>query len=167
MKCTAILPCEKIIIDKEGAHSIINVMLNAELLAQKAEGTEPPEQMQIPANAVAPIVWWIYTLWYPETEDVGKTFDQIFQAYWPNGEKFMDSKLQFTMQNDAPIQTTFHVGGLPAGQVGRLRIATWIDHLGTRISEVNETYISIKHRPATATQVSGHLPIIAYTTEAP
>lgn len=35
MKCTALLTCEKIIVDKEGAHSIINVMMNAAVSLQK------------------------------------------------------------------------------------------------------------------------------------
>jgi hypothetical protein len=160
MKCTAVLTCEKIIIDKEGAHSIINVMLNAEIVIQKIEASQSPKQMAVPHDAVAPIVWWVYTVWHPSPEDAGKAFDQVYQAYWPNGDKFMESRLSFVLKDEGPMQTTFHIGGLPAGQVGKLKVLTWLDHQGHRVSEINEAYINIKHRPT----ASAGTPIIAYTT---
>jgi hypothetical protein len=160
MKCTAVLTCEKIIIDKEGAHSIINVMLNAELVMQRIEPAQAPEQTAIPKDAVAPIVWWVYTVWHPSSEDIGKTFEQVYQTYWPNGEKFMESRMDVVMRDDGPMQTTFHIGGLPAGQVGKLKILTWLDHQGHRASEISEAYITIKHR----TTVPGGTPMVAHTT---
>ena len=163
MKCTAVLTCEKIIIDKEGAHSIINVMLNAEIVIQKIEASQSPKQMAVPHDAVAPIVWWVYTVWHPSPEDAGKAFDQVYQAYWPNGDKFMESRLSFVLKDEGPMQTTFHIGGLPAGQVGKLKVLMWLDRWiikDTASREINEAYINIKHRPT----VSADTPIIAYIT---
>jgi hypothetical protein len=146
MKCTAVVACEKIIIDKEGAHSIINVMLNAQIFLQKTEPGKAPEGVPLPSNAIAPIVWWVYTVWNPSIEDAGKTFEQVYQAYWPNGDKFMESRLPFTLKDDAPMQTTFHIGGFPAGQEGKVQVLTWLDSEGSRVSDIYDTFVRVQHR---------------------
>ena len=58
---------------------------------------------------------------------------------------------------------TFHIGGLPAGQVGKLKVLMWLDRWiikDTASREINEAYINIKHRPT----VSADTSIIAYIT---
>ncbi|MGA9393498.1 MAG: hypothetical protein WBV69_23915 [Candidatus Sulfotelmatobacter sp.] len=158
MKCTTVLTCEKVIIDKEGAHSIINVMLNAEIVLQQLNESENTQAIPIPPDAVAPQVWWIYTIWQPSPDDVGKSFEQVYQTYWPNnGDKFMEARINFTLKDETPMQTTFHVGGLPVGRVGKVKVLTWLDHQGHCMTEVSEAYINIKHR----TPVSGGAPIFA------
>jgi hypothetical protein len=156
MKCTALLTCEKIIVDKDGAHSIINVMLNAEILLQQMAETGsalaapiPPDTpvIPIPPDAVAPQIWWIYSIWQPSPEDVGKSFEQAYQVYWPNSDdKFMDQRINFALKDERAMQTTFHIGGLPIGRVGKIKVVTWLDYQGHRVTEVSETYFNIKHR---------------------
>lgn len=150
MKCTALLTCEKIIVDKEGAHSIINVMMNAAVSLQKRPPGEvapspSSESVPIPANAASPNQWWIYAAWAPSPDDVGKSFKQVYQVLWPNGDKFAESKLPFTQNTDQMQQTTFYILGLPIGQEGRVRVRTWLDSEGERVSEISETFIDIKH----------------------
>lgn len=156
MKCTALLTCEKVIVDKDGAHSIINVMLNAEILLQRMSETDnslavpiPPDTpvVPIPPNAVAPQIWWIYTIWQPSPEDVGKSFEQVYQVYWPDSDdKFMDQKITFALKDERAMQTTFHIGGLPIGKVGKLKVVTWLDQQGHRATEVSEAFLNITHR---------------------
>jgi hypothetical protein len=150
MKCIAIVPCEKLIIDKEGAHSIINVMLNAEIALQQIETQKAPQLVPIPTDAVSPTTWWVYTIWNPSSKDVGENFDQVYQLYWPSGDKLLENRLSFRLDKNALMQTTFSFVGLPVGQEGRIRIATWIDHKGHCISEIAETFIYIKHKIAAA-----------------
>ena len=150
MKCVALVPCDKIIIDKEGAHSIINVMLNAEIALQQLEPQQSPQLVPIPADAISPTTWWVYTIWNPSAEDVGKKLDQFYQLYWPNGEKLLEKSLSFQPDKNALWQTTFCFVGLPVGQEGRIRILTWVDHEGHRLSEIAETFIHIKHKPVAA-----------------
>jgi hypothetical protein len=146
MKCHAFCACNKIIIDKDGAHSIIEVMLNAEVKMTIATSLEGPQiQAKIPPNALAPSMWWLYTQWEPSAEDVGQELEQVFQVYWPNGEKFTENRLRFKQQDDRMNQTSFYYGGFPVGQQGKLRLVTWIDREGQRVSEVNESFVLIKH----------------------
>jgi hypothetical protein len=151
MKCIALLTCEKAIVDKEGAHSLINVMLIANVERQQVQEGQPPEDISIPHDAVAPMHWWVYTLWLPSSEDVGKAFEQMYQVFWPNNEKLAESALLFTQENEAMQQTTFTIGGFPIGQQGKIRVVTWLHFEGLRVSEMAETYITVNHIEAGST----------------
>src|SRR6266436_8603486 len=142
MKFLALCTCERIIIDKQGAHSLINLMLNAEI--------QVPQQQQIPANAVVPNQWFIYTMWAPSAEDVGRKFEQVYQVYWPDGEKFSENRLEFTQPDESVQQVTLGLVGFPVGQAGKLRIVTWLDHGGHSVSEIIEASINVKHSPQQA-----------------
>jgi hypothetical protein len=154
MKCTALLACEKLIIDKDGAHSIINVMLRAQISFTKnlpEQNQEQEEEIPIPANAISPNMWWIYTAWLPSSEDVGKSFEQVYQIFLPNGEKFAESRLPFTQRTDEMNQTSFYFVGFPIGQQGKVRIKTWIDMGGSMVSDIAETFVEILHGKPTHT----------------
>ena len=141
----------KIVIDKDGAHSLIEIMLNAEIRLNEvpAGAAFPPGYLHtpipIPSNAVSPNQWWLYTQWEPSAEDVGKEFEQVFQVYWPGGEKFAESRLPFKQNDDRMNQTSFYYLGFPVGQEGKLKLMTWIDHGGYRFSDITESYVLIKH----------------------
>jgi len=156
MKCHAFVACNKIIIDKDGAHSIIEIMLNAEIRAVRTAvvGNNNSTTIEIPPNAVSPQVWWLYTQWEPSSQDVGEDFEQVFQVYWPNGDKFAETRLQFNQKDDKMNQTSFFFGGFPLGQEGKLRLLTWLDHHG-HSSEVIESFVMIKHVRIPASQQQG------------
>ena len=144
MRFQALCTCEKVIVDKREVHSLINLIQNVEI------ETSP----DIPKNAVGPNQWCIYTMWVPATEDVGRKFEQVYQVYWPDGEKFYESRFEFTQSNQDIQQITFGLTGFPVGQSGRLRIITWLDHDGHRVSEILETSINVKHIPQPAQRTS-------------
>ena len=151
MKCLALLTCDKVIIDKDGAHSLINVMLSAAVTLQESEPGETPKDIEIPPNAVSPNQWWIYAQWEPSSDDVGKSFKAVYQVFWPNGEKLIENNLSFTQIDDRVQQTTFYVGGFPVGQKGAVKVTTWLDSAeGRRVSDVAETHIVIEHRSSAA-----------------
>ena len=147
MKCHAFCACNKIVIDKEGAHSLIEIMLNAEIQLNQVTTDGIQAQITVPTNAVSPTQWWLYTQWEPASEDVGKRFEQVFQIYWPEGEKFAENRLEFTQKDDRVNQTSFYYLGFPVGQQGKLRLVTWIDHAGLRFSDIIESHVLIKHKP--------------------
>jgi hypothetical protein len=138
MKFLAFFACEKVIIDKNGAHSFINMMLNVEIQIP------PQNPQQIPPNAVTPQMWFLFSLWAPSPEEVGKTFEQVFQIYWPNGDKFHEARLQFKPDENYQ-QTSLGLNGLPVGQAGLLRLVTWVEDHGQRISDIVEYHTRIKH----------------------
>lgn len=144
MRFQALCTCEKVIVDKREVHSLINLIQNVEI----------ETSADIPKNAVGPNQWCIYTMWVPSAEDVGRKFEQVYQVYWPDGEKFYESRFEFTQSNEDIQQITFGLTGFPVGQSGRLRIITWLDRDGHRISEILETVINVKHIPQQAPRTS-------------
>jgi hypothetical protein len=145
MKCHAFCACNKIIIDKDGSHSIIEIMLNAEVKLTLGPSVDTP--VVIPPNAVSPTMWWLYTQWEPFSEDVGQDFEQVFQIYWPSGEKFAETRLPFTQKDERMNQSSFYFGGFPVGQEGKLRLVTWLDRQGHCVTEIIESFVFIKHTP--------------------
>ena len=145
MKCTALLACEKLIIDKDGAHSLINVMLSAAVVMQQQQPGRLPEQLLIPPNAVMPLQWWIYTVWRPSPSDVEQPFEQVYQLYWPNGEKFAESRLEFVQKETRLQQTSFFFSGFPVGQTGDIKVLSWLESKGQRVSEILETIVHVDH----------------------
>jgi hypothetical protein len=149
MKCIALLPCEKLIIGKDGAHSIINVMTSSKVeLRLQTQAGQPVQHKNIPVPSITvmPMHWFIYTLWNPSAEDVGKSFEQVYQLYWPSGEMVGEpSRLRFQQKDDLLHQVNFSIFGFPIGQVGRIRIVSWLDSEGQRASEVVETYVQVAH----------------------
>jgi hypothetical protein len=137
MRNLALCTCEKVIIDKQGAHSLINLILNAEI----------QHVGEIPPNAVSSSQWFIYVMWVPAPEDVGEKFEEFFQIYWPDGEKFFEGSLEFTQPDESVQQVSYSLIGFPVGQIGNLRILTWLDKRGNRVSDVIETNIRVKHPP--------------------
>jgi hypothetical protein len=144
MRPVALIACDKIIIDKDGAHSLINVMLNAKVEMQEIQSGQTTSR-PIPPDAVAPTQWWIYTAWEPSVEDIDRVFEQVYQIFWPNGDKLLESSLSFVLHEEKMWQTTFFIGGFPVGQQGKVRIVTWLHFEGRRTSEIAETFITVSH----------------------
>jgi hypothetical protein len=86
-------------------------------------------------------------MWIPSPEDVGEQFEQVYQIYWPDGEKFSETRTGFPPTDETVQQVTFGFYGLPVGQPGKVRIVTWLDKKGHRVTDIIETSIRIKHLP--------------------
>jgi hypothetical protein len=138
MKYLAFFACEKVIIDKNGSHSFINMMINAEIQIP------PTELKQLPANAVSPLLWFMFSLWAPSEEEVGKNLEQVIQIYWPNGDKFHEQRVEFIPDKNYQ-QTSMGLNGFPIGQAGPLRLVTWVDDHGNRISDIVEYHLNVRH----------------------
>jgi hypothetical protein len=167
MNCKALLACERVVVDKDGAHSLINVMVSAGVKLQETPPGEPPRDVSIPPKAVVPNQWWIYTQWEPTTDDIGRTFNQVYEVYWPDGQRLDTPKMKLEfMQPDIKMQqTTFYIGGFPVGQEGRLRIVTWLEAPdGSRATDPIENHVIVEHltgkpEPKKRPDYSGTIPI--------
>jgi len=145
MKFLALCPCEKIIFDKRETPSLITLIQNVEIsIVQEAESS-----VEFPLNAVVPKEWFIYTRWQSSDEDVGKNFEQVFQVNWPDGEKFIEQRVQLKpiVKDDDLQQSSLQLMGFPAGQPGLIEIATWLDSDGHRMSDIIKCTVRVKHTP--------------------
>jgi hypothetical protein len=153
MKHTGTFVCEKVIFDNRGAPSLITVMQNVHI------NTLPGMTAQeIPSNAVMPKEWFVFSAWLLSSEDMGQQYEQVFQIYWPSEEKFNESRSEFTGKDDWQYNT-LQLLGMPVGQQGKLRIVTWVEHAGKRISDLIENSVKVKHGPAPAPAVGPELRI--------
>jgi hypothetical protein len=93
-------------------------------------------------------------MWKASSDEVGKKVEQVYQIYWPSGEKFSEENVEFVV--DSTIQQiTLDLVGFPAGQPGDLRVVTWLFNMGDRVSDIVETSIHVTHAARqTSTSVS-------------
>lgn len=120
-------------------------MLSAAVVLQERQPGQLPEQATIPPNAVMPLQWWIYTVWRPSPSDVDKPFEQFYELFWPNGEKFAESKLSFIQKENRLQQTSFFFSGFPVGQIGDIKVVSWLESGGKHVSETLETIVRVDH----------------------
>jgi hypothetical protein len=140
MRFLATCACDKLIVDKIGAHSLINVVSGLDI----AMSVPPDAPQQIPPSAMLPREWWIFSMWEPRSDEVGKDFEQVIEVYWPNGEKLLDGRLNFK-PDEKVSYNSYQVVGLPIGQEGKIKILTWVESQGSRITEPFAYYITIKY----------------------
>lgn len=152
MKFLALCPCEKVVFDKRDAPSLIVIMQAVEVAFQAIGGQSVQPDTKIPEDAVLPKEWFVYSRWESSAEDVGKNFEQVWQIYWPSGEKFVEHRftLKPIKQNDDIQQSYIQMVGFPSGQAGKLRISTWLDCGGQRITDIIECSLLVKHAPLPA-----------------
>jgi hypothetical protein len=156
MRHFATLACEKVIIDKKNAHSLIDVMTNAEIQTVMGQNVDV-EQAKMPSNAVIPKDWYIFSIWQQSREEIGKTFEQVVQVYWPNDDKFTEGRLLFKPVDDKAQYNSVRMLGFPAGQDGKIKVLTWIEHEKDRITDVFDYYVTIRNVAPQTVSASGML----------
>ncbi len=88
--------------------------------------------------------WTLFSLWGVTDEDVGKILELHMEVYWPNGELFIEQKINVKAEKPDWVSFTVRMLGFPMGQRGKLQIRVWIESEGQKISEVAETAILVK-----------------------
>jgi hypothetical protein len=137
MKLLAFVACEKVIVDTTGNASLIVILQGMNV----AQATNEP----VPHNAVGPKDWALIALWRPSLDEVGKTYDQMFEIFLPDGSSFAKPVLQFSTPNTKTATNTIAMNAIPMGQPGTLIIKAWVEYQGSIISEVADHFIDITH----------------------
>lgn len=147
MRLIASLPCEKIITDAKGTPSLITILTEVEVGPIPAEG--------LPANAVAPTPWWVYTLWEGDESDKGIENVQNIVIYWPDGKEFAKNAAAFKIWTPEKPTLKHSISaqfiGFPLGQQGDVKIQIWIERNEALVGEVHEYTFTVKHAPVVAT----------------
>lgn len=146
MRLLAFLCCDKVIIDQQGNPSLIMLL---ETLT-----VHVPAEAEIPADVVSPREWWIFTMWTPEPQDIGKTFQQHIELISPNGKITTHTPLAFTTKNDEQARNIQQVLGFPVGTEGHCFVKMWIQSDDKRVTETFSYRLTVKHqkepKPVTA-----------------
>ena len=129
--------CEKVVIDQAGTASLIS-------LFNKITGTLPPDS-KLPADAVVPKEWAIFTSWTSEPGDEGKEYVQCIQILYPDGAVFKESKdSKFKMESEIKrSQVNIQVPVFPVGQAGPYTVRMWLEREGVALTEPQSFHIEV------------------------
>jgi len=126
-KLLAFIVCEKVILEKQfETPTLVSVMQRVMFQAPApAPNTEGPA---IPANALAPLRWAIFSMWTAEESEIGQSFRQKCDLLMPDGTtgSLLNIDLPFTVK-DLSIINVGTATGFPIGQLGTLNLRMWIE----------------------------------------
>jgi len=132
--------CEKVVIDSNGVASLISLFNQIE--AQIPSGAQP-----IPANAVVPMSWFIFTSWEHEPEDAGKEFTEIVQILYPDNSLFQEHPYKFKPESGKThYQVNLGVPGFPIGQEGAYQVKMRLEQDGNKLFESASIKIIVKRQ---------------------
>lgn len=125
---TIIAACEKVIFDRVGIASLINIFQRLNITVADTE---------VPENAVAPLKWCVYTQWRHEPATAGKSYVQRVRVITPAGETFVEGSLPFTIESDTDPYTKhgFDIFGLPMAKEGEFKIQVWLEDVSNATGE--------------------------------
>jgi hypothetical protein len=130
-------PCEKAIIDRNGALSLISIM-------GKLTVGVPTNAPAPPANAALPMQWAIVTLWQATSDfDFGRPFEQRAALVSESGNTLIDTLATFEFKrdaaNDSLAQIIAQIPGMPVGSVGNSKVKVWIRQKAEQPKEWKES----------------------------
>jgi len=129
-KLISLLVCEKIIVSKDEAPTLVNVVQNIKATLVG------PQVAEVPRDAVAPLAWAIFSIWEADESDIGKEFHQKNQIIMPDGtpNPAVQGDLPFTFKKGLNFNY-INIYGFPVGLEGVLRIRVSLESSGKTISE--------------------------------
>lgn len=141
MKISAFLACEKVIKDERGVISLITLLSG---IAAERRGSEP-----LPANAITPAEWWLFTALSLDESDFKETFVQRTKIDWPSGEQFAEMTIALVFPKEIPPvlrhTTTQQIRGFPIGQAGNVNVTTWIEQDKKKVTAPESLAIAVTH----------------------
>jgi hypothetical protein len=139
MKPYVFAVCEKVIFDVQGTASLINLFNRVD--AYLVTSTEP-----IPANAIMPFPWSVFTSWDVGPEDVERKFTQVLEVLNPDGSIFNEHRIEIVTQRGKDHhQVEARFPGFPIGQEGSYSVRTRLEQDGIVIFESSAIKIQLTH----------------------
>lgn len=150
MKISALLACETVIKDERGMISLITLLSG---IAAEPRGSEP-----VPANAITPAEWWLFTALSLDQSDFEETFVQRIKIDWPSGDQFAEMTIAIVFPKEIPPvlshTRTQQVRGFPIGQAGNVNVTTWIERDMKKVTPPESLAIAVTHAAPKQTPMS-------------
>lgn len=138
-----LLPCERVIVDRDGMPSLIALFENLHITPSEGQGLAA-----VPKETVTFKSWAIFCEWEVTSEEITKfnTVDQIFEMEFPDGTTApVKGKIPFVFQNAGTYRNHQNVFGFPVGQEGTYIIRVWLEKDGARVSDVGTRRMQVIH----------------------
>jgi hypothetical protein len=132
--------CEKVILaTPDNVPSLIGLF--SKIVASIPVGSD------VPANAVVPKEWAIYSAWDPEPGDEDREYNLCVQILYPDETQFGDIwKNKIKVETGKRSQVTAQILGFPIGQQGFYTIRVWLEQNGPKVSEPIVFKIELERR---------------------
>jgi hypothetical protein len=137
-----LLPCEKVIVDRDGMPSLISLFENLHIAPAAGEGI-----IEIPRETITYREWAVFCEWEVNADEVGMTADQIFEMQFPDGTVApIKGKIPFVFEKPGTHRNHQNIIGFPVGQEGAYTIRVWLEKDGKPISEIGTRQMNVVHK---------------------
>jgi hypothetical protein len=113
--------CEKVILAKDDIPTLVS-------LFSKVVVHAIPNAPEIPASAVIPTQWAVFSMWDVEPGDELKEYMICTQMLYPDKSTFGSvARIKLNVEAKKRSQSVMQFNGFPVGQIGLYTINTWIE----------------------------------------
>ncbi|MEK6299570.1 MAG: hypothetical protein AABO41_02520 [Acidobacteriota bacterium] len=107
------IPCERVIVSREGPLSLITVVEGLKLQI-------PAEEFgALPDDAISPVTWNVVAKWMREDNEEPQHWEQRVQIVTPNGRVSTNSITAFDLVNNVSMRNLLQVNGIPIKPLGQ------------------------------------------------
>jgi len=157
-RLVTLLPCEKVIVDRDGMPSLIALFENLNISPSPGQ-----EIAEVPRETITFQQWTVFSEWWIGADELDlEAADQIFEIQFPDGSLApVRGKIPFVFGNPGIHRNHQTIVGFPVGQEGTYTIRVWLEKDGKPISEIGTREMKVIHKippGATAMEVLGHSP---------
>jgi hypothetical protein len=153
-----LLPCEKVVVDRDGIPTLIALFENINLAPVPGK-----EIVEVPKETITFQQWAVFCEWEIAADELGlKAADQIFEIQFPDGSIApIKGEIPFVFGNPGIHRNHQSIVGFPVGQEGTYHIRVWLEKDGKPISDVGTREMKVFHSIPTGkmgTEIFGQSP---------
>ncbi|MFZ0771323.1 MAG: hypothetical protein WCA49_06105 [Candidatus Sulfotelmatobacter sp.] len=143
-RLVTLLPCEKVIVDRDGMPSLIALFEHINISVSQGE-----EIVEVPKETVTYHQWAVFSEWKVEEDEIATVdaADQILEVQFPDGSVApIKGRLRFVFNSAGIHRNHQNILGFPIGQQGTYKIRVWLEKDGKPISEIAIREMKVIHK---------------------
>jgi hypothetical protein len=138
-----LLPCEKVIVDRDGIPSLIGLFEHLNIAPSEGQ-----DVVEVPKETITFQHWAVFSEWeINESELHLKEVEQILEIQFPDGTIApIRGKIPFIFNVAGTQRNHQDILGFPVGQEGSYRVRVWLEKHGEIVSEVGTREMKVIHK---------------------
>jgi hypothetical protein len=118
------VPCERVIISKDGPISLIT------LLEGINTSFSPEEEANLADDSIVPITWHVVTKWQREDNEEPQHWEQRLQVILPNGRIPTDVTTAFDLAANSSMRNILEINGFAVRPIGQYSLSLSLRKVG-------------------------------------